>query len=235
MGFSAGRSTIRSRFLIVLLVGALVVRRCRSSGLLGVGIERFAYRPLRNAPRLAPLITAIGVSFILQNIGSSSHGLGDRPAPADLSAVTGTSSSAARRSSRPDRSSSSCSPLALMVGAAGVRQPDPARPGDALHGPGPRGRPADGRRHQPDDRAHLLPWRGARGRGRRGLGPLLRLRPASTWVQRRPQGVHRGRPRRHRQHQRARCSAASSSASSRYFASALGYSRWSRVRSCSRS
>src|SRR4051812_1358554 len=37
-------------------------------GILGVGIERFAYRPLRNAPRLAPLITAIGVSFILQNI-----------------------------------------------------------------------------------------------------------------------------------------------------------------------
>ena len=36
-------------------------------GLLGVAIERFAYRPLRNAPRLAPLITAIGVSFILQN------------------------------------------------------------------------------------------------------------------------------------------------------------------------
>ena len=31
-------------------------------------IERFAYRPLRHAPRLAPLITAIGVSFILQNI-----------------------------------------------------------------------------------------------------------------------------------------------------------------------
>ena len=37
-------------------------------GILGVIIERFAYRPLRNAPRLAPLITAIGVSFILQNI-----------------------------------------------------------------------------------------------------------------------------------------------------------------------
>jgi branched-chain amino acid transport system permease protein len=37
-------------------------------GLLGVTIERFAYRPLRNAPRLAPLITAIGISFILQNI-----------------------------------------------------------------------------------------------------------------------------------------------------------------------
>ena len=37
-------------------------------GLVGVVIERLAYRPLRNAPRLAPLITAIGVSFILQNI-----------------------------------------------------------------------------------------------------------------------------------------------------------------------
>ncbi len=36
------------------------------SGLLGVTIERFAYRPLRNAPRIAPLISAIGVSFFLQ-------------------------------------------------------------------------------------------------------------------------------------------------------------------------
>jgi branched-chain amino acid transport system permease protein len=34
-----------------------------------VTIERFAYRRLRNAPKLAPLITAVGVSFILQNIG----------------------------------------------------------------------------------------------------------------------------------------------------------------------
>ena len=37
------------------------------SGLLGVAIERFAYRPLRDAPRLAPLISALGVSFFLQN------------------------------------------------------------------------------------------------------------------------------------------------------------------------
>jgi branched-chain amino acid transport system permease protein len=37
-------------------------------GTVGIIIERFAYRPLRHAPRLAPLITAIGVSFILQNI-----------------------------------------------------------------------------------------------------------------------------------------------------------------------
>lgn len=37
------------------------------SGILGVAIERFAYRPLRDAPRIAPLITALGVSFFLQN------------------------------------------------------------------------------------------------------------------------------------------------------------------------
>jgi branched-chain amino acid transport system permease protein len=36
-------------------------------GFLGVAIERFAYRPLRDAPRIAPLITALGVSFLLEN------------------------------------------------------------------------------------------------------------------------------------------------------------------------
>src|SRR2546422_9779844 len=36
------------------------------NGLLGVVIERVAYRRLRNAPRLAPLITAVGVSFNLE-------------------------------------------------------------------------------------------------------------------------------------------------------------------------
>jgi branched-chain amino acid transport system permease protein len=37
------------------------------SGALGVTIERFAYRPLRDAPRIAPLISALGVSFFIQN------------------------------------------------------------------------------------------------------------------------------------------------------------------------
>src|SRR5512139_2717467 len=38
-----------------------------ASGLLAVTIERVAYRPLRAAPRLIPLISAIGVSFFLQD------------------------------------------------------------------------------------------------------------------------------------------------------------------------
>jgi branched-chain amino acid transport system permease protein len=49
--------------IVVAFAGTMLIM-----GSAGVLIERFAYRPLRNAPRLAPLITAIGVSFILQNI-----------------------------------------------------------------------------------------------------------------------------------------------------------------------
>jgi len=53
--------------LLVVVLGTFLVAMVVMGGI-GVVIERFAYRPLRNAPRLAPLITAIGVSFILQNI-----------------------------------------------------------------------------------------------------------------------------------------------------------------------
>ncbi|MBV8694307.1 MAG: branched-chain amino acid ABC transporter permease [Chloroflexi bacterium] len=49
---------------------------------LGVVIERVAYRPLRNAPRLAPLISAIGVSLILEDIGKFTLGLTPVPFPA---------------------------------------------------------------------------------------------------------------------------------------------------------
>jgi branched-chain amino acid transport system permease protein len=50
-------------------------------GLVGVLIERFAYRPLRRAPRLAPLITAIGVSFILQNLIQATYSNADFNVP----------------------------------------------------------------------------------------------------------------------------------------------------------
>ncbi len=46
--------------LVVITVAAMV-----GCAMLGVVIERFAYRPLRNAPRIAPLISALGVSFFL--------------------------------------------------------------------------------------------------------------------------------------------------------------------------
>jgi len=50
---------------IVLITVLAAMLLC---GIVGMLIERLAYRRLRNAPRLAPLITAIGMSFILENI-----------------------------------------------------------------------------------------------------------------------------------------------------------------------
>jgi branched-chain amino acid transport system permease protein len=63
--------------LLLTLVLAMIV-----CGALNVMIERVAYRPLRNAPKLAPLITAVGFSFILQDVGQlwlggSQHGVPD--------------------------------------------------------------------------------------------------------------------------------------------------------------
>ncbi len=49
---------------VLLLMFIVAMLGC---GVLGVAIERFAYRPLRNAPRIAPLISALGVSIFLQN------------------------------------------------------------------------------------------------------------------------------------------------------------------------
>jgi branched-chain amino acid transport system permease protein len=54
--------------LVIGLLASLIVAMV-TSGTLNVMIERVAYRPLRTAPKLAPLITAVGMSFILQNVG----------------------------------------------------------------------------------------------------------------------------------------------------------------------
>lgn len=57
---------------VIVLLGLLAaIPACM---LLGFLIERIAYRPLRNAPRLAPLITAIGVSIVLQNVAMIAWG-----------------------------------------------------------------------------------------------------------------------------------------------------------------
>jgi branched-chain amino acid transport system permease protein len=63
VGLATGTLGIAFGLLLTLIVAMLV------SGSLNVLIERVAYRPLRGAPKLAPLITAVGFSFILQNVG----------------------------------------------------------------------------------------------------------------------------------------------------------------------
>jgi branched-chain amino acid transport system permease protein len=52
---------------VPLLLIIMFVLAAGLVGGMGVAIERFAYRPLRDAPRIAPLITAIGISFFLEN------------------------------------------------------------------------------------------------------------------------------------------------------------------------
>src|SRR5688572_15721657 len=58
-----------SYLLLALTLLVCLVISMFGSGILNTMIERVGYRPLRNAPKLAPLITAVGFSFILQNVG----------------------------------------------------------------------------------------------------------------------------------------------------------------------
>jgi len=71
LGFASAPSALG---LPAVLVIAMVL--CSA---LGVTIERLAYRPLRNAPRLNVLITAIGVSLFLQNVGQLKWFFGTQP------------------------------------------------------------------------------------------------------------------------------------------------------------
>jgi branched-chain amino acid transport system permease protein len=63
LGLGTGTVPLIAGLVLTLFVSMAVC------GSLNVLIERVAYRPLRGAPKLAPLITAIGFSFILQNVG----------------------------------------------------------------------------------------------------------------------------------------------------------------------
>jgi branched-chain amino acid transport system permease protein len=73
LGFMAAGS---NPWLAVPVVLFLTMALCAA---LGVTIERLAYRPLRKAPRLNVLITAIGVSLFLQNVGLQEKVFGNRP------------------------------------------------------------------------------------------------------------------------------------------------------------
>jgi branched-chain amino acid transport system permease protein len=77
LGLHASTSTIGLvlGLLVTLLIAMFV------SGSLNVMIERVGYRPLRGAPKLAPLITAVGFSFILQNVGILWLGASQRAVP----------------------------------------------------------------------------------------------------------------------------------------------------------
>jgi branched-chain amino acid transport system permease protein len=70
--FAVNENSFSTVNLVALLLVFPVVMLIM--GAINIGIERVAYRPLRNAPRLAPLITAIGMSFVLEGVMFLWHG-----------------------------------------------------------------------------------------------------------------------------------------------------------------
>jgi len=70
--FAISENTFTAVNLVAILLVFPVVMLIM--GGINITIERIAYRPLRNAPRLAPLITAIGMSFVLEGIMFLWHG-----------------------------------------------------------------------------------------------------------------------------------------------------------------
>ncbi len=70
--------TATSLLLSFIIVGIVTVIYC---GAYGLTLEKVAYRPLRHAPRLSPLISAIGMSIFLQNYVMLSQGSADKIFP----------------------------------------------------------------------------------------------------------------------------------------------------------
>jgi branched-chain amino acid transport system permease protein len=63
-GITADTPLLQMAAAILIIIAITML----ATAIINVSIERVAYRPLRNAPKLAPLISAIGMSFVLQNI-----------------------------------------------------------------------------------------------------------------------------------------------------------------------
>jgi branched-chain amino acid transport system permease protein len=63
-------SSATSPLVLVGVIALVIAATMVITAAINVTIERVAYRPLRNAPKLAPLISAIGMSYVLQNIAN---------------------------------------------------------------------------------------------------------------------------------------------------------------------
>lgn len=82
LGLGTGGAATTWGGIVLLVAGCGVF-----CGLVNVAVDRIVYRPLRNAPKLAPLVSAIGVSFIFMNIGLFWIGPADRSFPELLPAT----------------------------------------------------------------------------------------------------------------------------------------------------
>jgi branched-chain amino acid transport system permease protein len=69
-----GVSSTLTGLSLVWVIPLVMLLTMICTGLINLGIDRVAYKPLRRAPRLAPLITAVGASFVLENIAQNWKG-----------------------------------------------------------------------------------------------------------------------------------------------------------------
>src|SRR5690606_12193912 len=98
INFAHGDVFMLGSFLALALIGAMGLEDAGTAGFwfgmlvllvavpifcggLNVAIDRVVYKPLRNAPKLAPLVSAIGVSFVLMNVGLLWGGAADKHFP----------------------------------------------------------------------------------------------------------------------------------------------------------
>ena len=143
----------------------------------GYVVERVAYRPLRNAPRLAPLITAIGVSIVLQHLALLvwTRNIIAFPQIIELKLYhLGNSDTSAAISNV--QIAIIIASVVMMAGLLALVTSHQDRHRDARHLAEPAGRGPHGRGHQRGDLHHLRDRRGAgRGGGRDGRD-LLRHR-----------------------------------------------------------
>jgi branched-chain amino acid transport system permease protein len=73
LGLLGATSTLAG-FTLIWVIASVMLTTMVCTGLINLAIDRIAYKPLRRAPRLAPLITAVGASFVLANIAQNWKG-----------------------------------------------------------------------------------------------------------------------------------------------------------------
>ena len=182
----------------LLSMGLLLVIAMLTSMGVAVLLERIAYRPLRNAPRLVPLITAIGASLFLANtargfFGAQSRGFGVPSALEGTWTILGVSVDRiqvvvlAHRDHRRHRS-------------VALRLADHDREVDARRRRRQRDREPDGDPRGPRDRHDVRDRWLAGGHRSRAVRDDVRVGELHDGLPSGDRGVHGGGPRRYRQH-----------------------------------
>ncbi|MBS0501270.1 MAG: high-affinity branched-chain amino acid ABC transporter permease LivH [Burkholderiaceae bacterium] len=75
---------VQSGLPVALVIGLMLVAAVLITGVYGYAVDQLAYKPLRDSPRLVPLISAIGMSIFLQNWVALGQGARDMAVPALL-------------------------------------------------------------------------------------------------------------------------------------------------------